>query len=308
MAPLEAILIVGEHDSFQRLIVQVLNTRATSCLHLLHQHALSLLVRKEIVEGALAGLCLAVFSSLVSIDPGAPPQVVFLTAIEALEQSQDSFVQQKRSEDDQAQVEDEPWIKLSPSLPIMVSSNRIKLLASLNCIDRIEEDLLVGVGPGAHDQVGEAHDIDCLQLSSVQLLVVDRHATDGVSDPQHDSRILNHHAYERYWKQYRKLRSKKEGHGDKKEDLCILVLQVKVGARVELLVPKYCLLAGLRRFERRTAAFLLVISPFEIWYDVGDAYLDRWEDHEIPHGHYDVVPNVRVPGQIMVCVYALIEP
>ena len=44
MAPLESILIIGEHDSFQRLIVQVLNTRATPRLHLLHQHALSLLV------------------------------------------------------------------------------------------------------------------------------------------------------------------------------------------------------------------------------------------------------------------------
>ena len=87
MAPLEAILIVGKHDSFQRLIVQVLNTRATPRLHLLHQHALSLLVRKEIIESALAGLCLAVLSSLVSIDPGALPQVVFLAAIEALEQS-----------------------------------------------------------------------------------------------------------------------------------------------------------------------------------------------------------------------------
>ena len=124
-------------------------------------------------------------------------------------------MQQERSEDDQAQVEDEPWIKLSPRLPIIVASNRIKLLATLNCIDRIEEDLLVGVGPGAHDQVGETHDIDRLQLSSVQLLVVDRHASDGVGDPQHDSRILNHHANERYWKQNRQLRSKKEGHGDK---------------------------------------------------------------------------------------------
>ena len=87
MAPLESILIIGEHDSFQRLIVQVLNTRATPRLHLLHQHALSLPVRKEIVEGALAGLRLAVLSCLVSIDLGALPQVVFLAAIEALEQS-----------------------------------------------------------------------------------------------------------------------------------------------------------------------------------------------------------------------------
>ena len=87
MAPLEAILIVGEHDSFQRLIVQVLNPRAAPRLHLLHQHALSLLIRQEIVEGALAGLSLAVVPSLVSIDLGALPQVIILAALEALEYS-----------------------------------------------------------------------------------------------------------------------------------------------------------------------------------------------------------------------------
>ena len=192
-------------------------------------------------------------------------------------------------------------------MSIIVSRKRIELRASLNRIDFVVEDLLVGVGPGAHDQVGETHNIDCLQLSSVHFLVVDGHAPNRIGDPEHDSRVLYHHADERDWKQNRQLRSKEEGHGDKKEDLRILVLQVKVGTRVELLVPKYCLLASLSRFERRTAAFLLVERPFEIWYDVGDADFDRWENHEIPHSHYDVVPNIRVPGQIMIRVDALFE-
>ena len=112
-------------------------------------------------------------------------------------------MQQESSENDQAQVEDEPWVNLRPSMGPFVSSKRVELLATLNRIDLVEEDLLVGIGPGAHDQVGETHDIDRLQLSSVQFLVVDRHASDGVGDPQHDSRILNHNAYERYWEQNR---------------------------------------------------------------------------------------------------------